>query len=155
MSKIFGLEPVFDTRSAVLIMGSMPSVRSLEGGFYYLHPQNRFWKILAGLFCQPVPPGIPEKRAFVLERGIALWDVFASCERIGSSDSAIRVPKINDLSRILRAADIRMIFANGQTAFTALRRAYPDLNARYLPSSSAQNTRFDPRPWKEILDFLR
>ena len=154
MSRIFGLEPVFDARSKVLILGSMPSVRSLAGGFYYLHPQNRFWKVLAALFGEEVPAGIPEKRAFALEKGIALWDVFASCEREGSSDAAIRRPLLNDLDRVLKAADIRGVFANGQTAFAALQRARPDLTARCLPSTSAQNTRFDPVPWREILAIL-
>ncbi len=114
------IAPVYDGHSGILILGSFPSVKSREAGFFYGHPQNRFWKVLAAL-CggeeAPVPETIEEKRAFLLTYGIAVWDVIASCEIRGSSDQSIRNVVPNDLSPILEAADIRQIFCNGGTSY--------------------------------------
>jgi len=93
---IHEIPPIYDDHSKVLILGSFPSVKSREGQFFYHHPQNRFWKTLAAVTGQPVPLTIEEKRSFLLGQQIAVWDVIASCEIEGSSDSSIRNVIPND-----------------------------------------------------------
>ncbi len=109
--------PVFDAHSKILILGSVPSVKSREQQFYYGHPQNRFWKVISAVFDESVPVTIEEKKAFLLRNRIALWDVVESCDIIGSSDSSIRNVKANDMETILGEADIRAIFVNGGKAY--------------------------------------
>lgn len=111
------IPPLFDASSRILILGSFPSVKSREGLFFYHHPQNRFWKVLAGVLEEPVPGSIEEKKIFLLKHRIALWDVIASCTIEGSSDSTIKNVVPNDLSGILSAADISRIFCNGGASF--------------------------------------
>ena len=110
------IPPVFDGKSEILILGSFPSVKSRESGFYYGHPQNRFWRVTSAIFSADVPQTNDEKRAFLLSHGIALWDVIASCDIDASSDSTIRNAVPNDISVILAAAPIKKIFVNGRTA---------------------------------------
>ena len=103
------LEPIFDARSRVLVLGTMPSPKSREAGFYYAHPQNRFWKVMAALFEEPEPLGNEARAAFMLERRVALWDVLASCTIEGASDASISNARPNDLShRLGRAARSRV-----------------------------------------------
>ena len=109
--------PVFDEHSEILILGSFPSVKSREIQFYYGHPQNRFWKLLAALWECEVPATIAEKKAFLLKRHVALWDVIARCDIIGSSDSSIKNVVANDMDVILKNAPITGIFANGGKAY--------------------------------------
>ncbi len=117
MNVVFhNIPPVFDEKSRVLILGSFPSVKSREGMFFYHHPQNRFWRVIAAVCAEPVPATVEEKRALLLRNRIALWDVIASCEISGSSDASIRHAVPNDLSRILDTAPIEHIYTNGQTA---------------------------------------
>ena len=136
------IPPVFDAQSRVLILGSFPSVKSREEGFFYGHPQNRFWRVLAAVFGQAVPQTVPEKRAFLLRNRVAVWDVIAACEITGSSDASIRGAVPNDLGRILEAADIRRIFVNGRTA-ERYYRLYSEertgMTAVCLPSTSPAN----------------
>ena len=94
------IQPVFDSRSRVLLLGTMPSPSSREQGFYYGHPQNRFWRVIAAIFDEPAPRTIEEKRDMLLRHPIALWDVLASCEIEGASDASIRDAQPNDLARI-------------------------------------------------------
>ena len=101
------INPVFDKDSKVLILGSFPSVRSREAGFCYGHPQNRFWKVTARVFGDEVPQTTEEKKAFLLRNHIALWDVIGSCDIDGSSDASIRNVTVNDISLILKTADIQ------------------------------------------------
>ena len=108
--------PVFDENSKILILGTFPSVKSRENDFYYGHPQNRFWRILAGLMSCPVPETVEEKKKFLLEKRIAIWDVIAQCDIIGSSDSSIRNVVPADLSVILKRASISRIYGNGGKA---------------------------------------
>ena len=134
--------PTWDTRSNVLILGSFPSVKSRETGYFYGHPQNRFWRVLAAVFDEDVPAGNDEKKAFLLRNHVAAWDTIASCEIIGSSDSSIRNVVPNDLSPILENADIRQIFCNGQTSFRLYNRYLLQLTQREavcLPSTSPAN----------------
>lgn len=110
-------EPIFDENSKILILGSLPSVKSRENQFYYGHPQNRFWRLLAVLFDSEVPATIQEKKAFLLCHHIALWDVIAQCDILGSSDSSIRNVIPNDMSVILKHASIQRIYVNGNKAY--------------------------------------
>ncbi len=136
------IAPVFDKDSKVLILGSFPSVRSREEGFFYGHPQNRFWKVTSQIFGEELPVTIDEKKAFLIRNHIALWDVIGSCEIDGSSDSSIRDVTVNDLSVILGTADIRAIFLNGKKAEQYyLKYIFPILkrDAVCLPSTSPAN----------------
>lgn len=108
--------PVYDINSKILVLGSMPSVKSREQQFYYGHPQNRFWKVISAVFGEAEPETIAEKKEFLLRNNVALWDVIASCDIIGSSDSSIKNVKENDMNIILSAADIKTIFLNGGKA---------------------------------------
>ena len=110
------ISPVYDKDSKVLILGSFPSVSSREEGFFYGHPQNRFWKVTAKVFGEDIPITVTEKKAFLLRNHIALWDVIGSCEIEGSSDSSIRNVTVNDISVILDTADIKAVYLNGKKA---------------------------------------
>ena len=136
------IAPVYDGRSRILILGSFPSARSRETGFFYGHPQNRFWKLLAFLYGQNIPANIEEKRAFLLSNRIALWDVIASCEIQGSSDASISAVTANDISTILNAAPIEKIFTNGKTADSLYTKYIHPKTQRQtvcLPSTSPAN----------------
>lgn len=138
------IQPVFDSHSRVLLLGTMPSPASREQGFYYGHPQNRFWRMLAAIFDEPVPRTIEEKRDMLLRHHIALWDVLASCEIEGASDASIRDAQPNDLARIFDAADIRAVFATGTKAGELYRKLIePTLDApcTTLPSTSPANAK--------------
>ena len=141
---IHTLEPVVDAESRVLLLGTMPSPKSREAGFYYGHPQNRFWRVLAAVTGEPVPQGTDEKRAFLHRRHIALWDVLHACTIRGADDASIREPEPNDLRRVLDAADIRAIFTTGTKAAALYRRYSQPLTGRPaypLPSTSPANCR--------------
>lgn len=138
------IQPVFDSRSRVLLLGTMPSPASRERGFYYGHPQNRFWRMLAAIFDEPAPRAIEEKRDMLLRHHIALWDVLASCEIEGASDASIRDAQPNDLARIFDAADIRAVFATGTKAGELYRKLIePTLGVpcTTLPSTSPANAK--------------
>ena len=135
-------EPIFDAHSRILVLGTFPSVKSRENNFYYGHPQNRFWRLMAALTEEPLPADIPAKKALLLRHGIALWDVLASCEITGSSDSSIRRPIANDINLILRQAPIERICANGQKAYTLYQKHCQPQTKREavgLPSTSPAN----------------
>ena len=137
------LEPIFDERSRVLVLGTMPSPKSREVGFYYGHPQNRFWRVLAAVLGEETPQTAAEKKSLLLRHGVALWDVIASCDIAGSSDASITNVVPNDLSRILDTAPVRRIFCNGGTAYRFYRR-YDEAvwgKAEALPSTSPANAR--------------
>ena len=135
-------DPLYDSHSRVLILGSFPSVKSREQAFFYGHPQNRFWRLLAALFQEPVPQPVAEKRELCLKHRIALWDVIATCEIVGSSDSSIKNATANDISAILSAAPIEEIFVNGKTASRLYDRYIlpkTERTAICLPSTSPAN----------------
>ena len=136
------IPPLVDEHSRILILGSFPSVKSREQAFFYVHPQNRFWRVLPALYGAEPLKTIPEKRAFCAHHGIALWDVIASCEIVGSSDSSIQNAVANDLTVILSAAPIERIFTNGKTAGKLYDRyILPQIGkpAVCLPSTSPAN----------------
>ena len=133
------IPPLYDSGSRVLILGSFPSVKSREGQFFYHHPQNRFWKVLAAVFREQVPVTVAEKTVFLHDHHIALWDVIGSCEIAGSADSTIRQVEPNDLSPILSGAQIRAVFCNGSTSWQYYKKytqAKTGMEATPLPSTS-------------------
>lgn len=137
--------PVFDHRSRILILGSFPSAKSRETQFFYGHPQNRFWKVMAAVTEDDTPQTIPEKKAFLLRHRIALWDVIAECEIKGSSDSSIRNVVPVDLSLILEQAPIRSIYTNGNKAYELYQKYLLPATARdceRLPSTSPANAAY-------------
>ncbi len=134
--------PLYDSNSKILILGSFPSVKSREQLFFYGHPQNRFWKVTAAVYDSPVPRTIPEKKEFLLSHHIALWDVIASCDITGSSDSSIKNVTPNDLLPILSSSEISSIFVNGKTAEKYYKRftePHTGIKAVCLPSTSPAN----------------
>lgn len=134
--------PLYDENSRVLVLGSFPSVKSREQAFFYGHPQNRFWTLLAKLFSEDPPKSIEDKRSLCLKHHIALWDVIASCEIVGSSDSSIRNARANDIAEILENAPIEHIFVNGKTASRLYDRYILPQTGRAavcLPSTSPAN----------------
>ena len=139
---IHNIPPVFDGNSRILILGSFPSVKSRETEFFYGHPQNRFWRVTAAVFDCPVPITVEEKKMFLLKNHIALWDVIASCEISGSSDSSIKNAVPNDLSVILNTAEIKQVFVNGKTAEKYYNKYISPVIGRKaicLPSTSPAN----------------
>lgn len=110
------IDPVFDGSSRVLILGTMPSPKSRAECFYYMHPQNRFWPVLAEIYGEDIPMGKEARKAFALSHHIALWDTLKSCDIIGASDSSIRNPKPNDIASLCEKAPIRAVFTTGRSA---------------------------------------
>lgn len=140
------IAPVFDATSRVLILGSFPSVRSRETGFFYGHPQNRFWRVLAAIFHTCTPETNAEKRTFLLKHHVAVWDVIASCSIVGSSDTSIRDVVPTDLLRILNSAPIERIYVNGKTAeryYKRYQQPRAGKAAICLPSTSPANAAWD------------
>lgn len=136
------IPPVYDENSRILILGSFPSVKSREAMFFYGHPQNRYWKVLAAIFEEEVPMTVPDRRAFLIRNHIAAWDVIASCDIEGSADSTIRNVTANDLRPILEKSKIENIFVNGKTAEKMYKKyTQPILNRECicLPSTSPAN----------------
>lgn len=136
------IEPVYDKNSKILILGSFPSVKSREEMFFYGHPQNRFWKVTSAVFGCEAPKTIEQKRSFLLANNIAVWDVIASCDINGSSDSSIKNVIPNDLTKILDNANIEKIFVNGKTAEKYYNKYIKDTIKRAaicLPSTSPAN----------------
>ena len=132
--------PVFDGNSRVLILGTIPSPKSRERGFYYMHPQNRFWKMLCAVLGEDIPADTDGRKEMCLRRGVALWDVLSSCEIDGASDSSIKNAVPNDLERIFAAADIRAVFTTGKKAQALYERFFPNaMHAVCLPSTSPAN----------------
>ena len=154
-------EPVFDEHSRILILGSLPSVKSREQGFYYGHPRNRFWKVTAGVLGMPVPYRLIEKDYFLHGAHIALWDVVAECDIVGSSDASIRNVIPTDLQRVLGSCDIKAIFANGSTAAKLYEKYHKPVTGREiitLPSTSPANAAWNSErlleKWQCIKEYL-
>ena len=153
------IPPLYDENSKILILGSFPSVKSREEGFFYGHPQNRFWKVTSAIFGEDVPCTIDEKKSFLIRNHIALWDVIGSCEIEGSSDSTIRNVTVNDISVILETADIQAIFLNGKKAFQLYQEYLLPVIEREgicLPSTSPANAAWNleklTMAWKIIAE---
>ena len=151
------IPPLFDAQSRVLILGSFPSVKSREAQFFYGHPQNRFWKLLALLFDEETPVTIEEKRALVLRHHLALWDTIRSCTVTGSSDSSICNVVPNDLRVILEHSCVDRIYCNGATSFRLYQKyilPQTGIPAQKLPSTSPANAAWSMerlyRAWEVI-----
>ncbi len=154
-------EPVFNKESKILILGSFPSVKSRENNFYYGHPQNRFWKVLAEVLGNEVPQTIEEKKLFLLEHHIAVWDVIESCTIIGSSDSSIKDVVVNDFSRVLGNSEIETIYVNGGKAYELYHKyaeEKTEMQAVKLPSTSPANAAWNLKKlceaWSVIIEKL-
>jgi len=156
---VHSFEPVYDKDSEILILGTLPSVKSRENNFYYGHKQNRFWKVLATLLKEPVPDTIEEKKAMLLAHRIALWDVIQSCDIKGSSDSSIKNVQPTDIGMILEKTNVTQIYANGNKAGQLYKRYQFPVTGRkatVLPSTSPANAAwsFDRlcEAWRVILE---
>ena len=151
-------EPVFDERSRILILGSFPSVKSRENHFFYGHPQNRFWKVMANVLNWKVPVTIEEKKEMLLSNHVAVWDVIASCSIQGSSDTSIKDVVVNDFSRILNHSKVERIYVNGGKAYE-LYVKYAEkatgIKAIKLPSTSPANAAWSlerlTEAWKMLI----
>ena len=158
MTERHTIPPVFDKNSRILILGSFPSVRSREVGFFYGHPQNRFWRTLAHVFGGEPPQTVEEKRVFLLSNRIALWDVIASCEIEGSADSKIKNAVPNDISSLLENSHISRIFANGSTAHKLYGKYIEPktgIPAYKLPSTSPANAAWSVEKLTEIWKIIK
>ena len=136
------IDPVYDEKSEILILGSFPSVKSREAGFFYGHPQNRFWKVIGAVVDEEAPDEIPERKKFLLKHHIALWDVIGSCSIIGSSDTSIKDVVPNDLRRIIEASGLHKIYVNGKKAeqmYKKYQEPVLSIKATCLPSTSPAN----------------
>lgn len=138
------LEPFYNKNSKILILGSFPSVKSRELGFYYAHPQNRFWKVLSCIFDEEISD-VESKKAFLTKYKIALYDVCATCEINKSKDASIKNVEANDLKVILNNSNIKSIYVNGKTAYNLYNKLIKDkinIEAIYLPSTSPANAKY-------------
>lgn len=136
------LKPIYNRESKILILGTIPSPKSREIGFYYSHPQNRFWKVLADILEVPIPTTISEKKDLLLKNNIALWDVLASCDIVGASDSSIKNPKPNDILNLVKQTQIKQIFVTGKKAealYNKLCLKNTKMPCICLPSTSPAN----------------
>ena len=138
-------EPVYDSQSKIFILGTMASPKSREYGFFYGHPQNNFWRVLADIFDVKLFDNIEEKKKFLLENHIAVWDVLHSCQILGADDSSIKNPVVNDFTGIIAKSQIKTIFTTGMAA-TKLYNKYcaetTGIPAIYLPSTSPANRKY-------------
>lgn len=154
-------EPIYDKQSKILILGSFPSVKSRETEFYYGHPQNRFWKVLAQILEAEVPQTVEEKKDFLHSHHIAIWDVIHSCDIVGSSDSSIEHVVANDIGNIIEESCVRAVFTNGGTAFLLYQKyILPNsgIEAVKLPSTSPANAAYSlerlAENWNVVLNYL-
>lgn len=148
------LEPIYDEYSKILILGTMPSVRSREVGFYYAHPKNRFWWVLAKVFDEV----IINKEEFLKKHHIALWDVLKSCYVNGSSDASIKNALPNDLESIINNSKIKVIFTTGKTAYKYYLKFFKekiDLPVIPLPSTSPANCRINDSELEKSYSILK
>ena len=156
--EIHTIEPVFDENSRILILGSFPSVKSRETGFFYGHPQNRFWRVLSAVYGEPVPESIPQKRGLLLRTGTAVWDVIKECDIKSSGDVTIKNAKANDIMPILKETGIQRIFCNGQTSYKLYRRLIEPVTgiaATVVPSTSPANASYSLERLTECWRIIR
>ena len=155
------IDPIYDEKSRVFILGTIPSPKSREAGFYYSHPGNRFWKTIAAVLNTDVPRTIPEKTKLLYANKIAMWDVLASCKITGADDSSIKDAVANDFTMLFEKADINAVFTTSKKA-TELYKKYCEekygFEPIYLPSTSPANCRMSQEEltaaYEVILDFI-
>ena len=149
--------PYINKDSRVLILGSIPSLKSREYGFYYMHKQNRFWKVISDIFDDKFPDSLSDKKEFLRKNKIALWDVLESCDIEGSSDSSIKNPKVNDIKSLILGTDIKYIFVTGKKALDLYNKYCFNsvgIEAIYLPSTSGANARLSFNDLKEKYEII-
>ena len=149
--------PYINKDSRVLILGSIPSLKSREYGFYYMHKQNRFWKVISDIFGDKFPDSLDDKKEFLRKNKIALWDVLESCDIEGSSDSSIKNPKVNDIKSLILDTDIKYIFVTGKKALDLYNKycfKSVGIEAIYLPSTSGANARLSFNDLKEKYEIV-
>ena len=158
MKQYHNIQPVYNKDSRILILGSFPSVKSREGQFFYHHPQNRFWKIFEELYHVKLQ-GIEEKKEFLLKHRLAVWDVIASCDIVGSSDSSIEHVVVNDIDTLLKDTAIKTIYTNGQKAHQLYQKYIFPITQKEdicLPSTSPANATYSLEKliesWKILLN---
>ncbi|WP_028044808.1 DNA-deoxyinosine glycosylase [Candidatus Stoquefichus massiliensis] len=158
MKQYHNIPPIYNIESQILILGSFPSVKSREGQFFYHHPQNRFWKVLETLYQYPPLNTIDEKKKFLLENHIAVWDVIKSCDIHGSNDNSIENVIVNDISHLLENTQIHTIYTNGKKAHTLYQKycySFTHIDDICLPSTSPANANYSLekllQEWKIIL----
>lgn len=156
-----GFGPLYNERSRVFILGSFPSVKSREECFFYGHPRNRFWKVMALVTDEEEPITIEEKKEMMLAHGIALYDVIESCDIIGSSDSSIRNVEPADLSTLIRDSDIKAVFTNGALAkkmYDKYEFQSTGIPSEGLPSTSPANASYNieklMEKWTKIKAYI-
>ena len=150
--------PYINKDSRVLILGSIPSLKSREYGFYYMHKQNRFWKVISDIFDDKFPDSLSDKKEFLRKNKIALWDVLESCDIEGSSDSSIKNPKVNDIKSLISGTDIKYIFVTGKKAFDLYNKycfKSVGIDAIYLPSTSGANRQISYTDLKEKYEIIK
>ena len=155
------LKPLYNKDSKILILGSFPSIKTREYGFFYGHPQNRFWPVLENLFKEHLSTDIEERRSFLLKHNIAVFDSIYQCDIIGSSDASIQNVTPSDLSDVFKTADIKQVFCNGATSYKYYKKYHAKntgIKGIKLPSTSPANARFRIddllAEWKEILEYI-
>lgn len=160
-SAVHNIPPVWDSTSKILILGSFPSVKSREMQFFYSYKYNRFWQVVSAVTGAPCPQSIAEKKAFLLQQHIALWDVIASCDIAGSSDSSITNVRVNDVASITSVAPIAAVFTNGAKAGSYYKKyllSETGMEATVLPSTSPANAAYSLErlvaAWRVILPHL-
>ncbi|MCI8548366.1 MAG: DNA-deoxyinosine glycosylase [Bacilli bacterium] len=149
------LEPIYNKESKILILGSIPSVKSREKKFYYAHPQNKFWRILSDVYKEEKLETIEEKKLFLQKYNIALWDIIKSCTQENSSDSSIKNVKPNNIKDIVKKTNITKIFTTGKTAYNLYNKyIYPKIKIKaiYLPSTSPANASIK---YEELLNIYK
>ena len=154
MEKKQGFAPIFNSQSRILILGSFPSVKSRKIDFYYGNKQNRFWRTLCDFFAEEIPQTTEGKKQFLYRNKIALWDMVAACEIVGSADASVKNEELADLDEVLANAKIEKILLNGTLAYDLFMRNYAHLSdiAVKMPSTSPANPRFSIDIWREQLN---
>ncbi len=159
---LHNIDPVWNSNSKILILGSFPSVKSREVQFYYSYKYNRFWKVISNILNVPEPLSIEEKTKLLLKNNIALWDVIKSCDIVGSSDNTISNVKVNDLSTIISNANIKIVFTNGRKAYELYNKYLRDITGIeviLLPSTSPANASYSLdkliEKWSVILNYIK
>ncbi|MBO5776442.1 MAG: DNA-deoxyinosine glycosylase [Clostridia bacterium] len=155
------IAPVYDDSSKILILGSFPSVKSREQIFFYGHPQNRFWKVISTILGAQPPQTVAEKRKMLLDNGIAVWDVVAECDIVGSQDSTIAAVIPNAIDELIKRSQIKAIILNGKTAYNLYMKYLAeriDLKATLLPSTSPANATWSTtkliEQWSIIKEYV-
>lgn len=155
------LEPLYDKNSKIIVLGSFPSVKTREYGFFYGHPQNRFWKIMEVLFDCDLDKSIDERKNFMLEHNIAMWDTIYACDIVGSSDASIKNVVPTPLSDIVENSNIEAAFCNGATSYKYFKKYHEEnlhIKSFKLPSTSPANARYSlddlVSEWKILLNFV-